>query len=268
LLTRKLSALQNGKTRLDGFVRGSDFFRELAPPFSNHCDMLYLNASLVPGPHLRTVLLHEYTHAVTFSAHALTPYLGRPGNEDEESWLNEGLAHLCESLHEGGWTNLEHRISAYLAEPEKYALVVPNYFAAGIWRNPGSRGAAFLFLRSVQSHADEDFPRRLAQSPYHGIANLEIAAQKPFAELFRQASIDCLGPANYGYLDPEHKGPLLAGPRCREVRMDQRETDCTLTGAAAAYFLVCSRTGGYIHVTVNAGGPVQVTLVRKLNLAK
>ncbi len=167
-LTSKLGSLQNGRTQVDGFVRGSDFFRDLPAPFSNRCDMLYLNAALKPGPHLRTVLAHEFTHAVIFCEHALATYGSGPTHQDEESWLNEGLAHLVENLHAFGWSNLEERISAYLSQPERYPLVVPDYYGAGLWRNPGTRGAAFLFLRSCVSHADSGVIQRLVQSPLRG----------------------------------------------------------------------------------------------------
>src|SRR5207237_6880398 len=96
LVSSKLGALQRGQVGVDGFVRGSDFFRDLPAPFSNHCDMLYLNAALKPGPQLRAVIAHEYTHAVTFCEHGLSPYGGKATDQDEESWLSEGLAHLVE----------------------------------------------------------------------------------------------------------------------------------------------------------------------------
>src|SRR5262249_48848818 len=69
LLTGWLGRLQGGKVSLGGFVRGSDFLRDLPAPFGNRCDMMYLNTNLQPGPHLRTVLAHEYAHAVIFSEH-------------------------------------------------------------------------------------------------------------------------------------------------------------------------------------------------------
>ena len=75
LLSGLLDRLQNGKTSLGGFVRGSDFARDLRAPFGNRCDMMYLNADLEPGPHLRTILAHEFTHAVIFSEHVFGDYL-------------------------------------------------------------------------------------------------------------------------------------------------------------------------------------------------
>ena len=57
--------------------------------------MMYLNVDLRPGPHLRTLLVHEYTHAVVFSEHLFGGYPSEGPAREEESWLNEGLAHLA-----------------------------------------------------------------------------------------------------------------------------------------------------------------------------
>ena len=47
---------------------------------------------------------------------------------DEESWLNEALAHLAEEMHGHGWSNLDYRVSAFLNDPGRYALVGdPNF---------------------------------------------------------------------------------------------------------------------------------------------
>lgn len=262
LLTGKMAAMQSGKTKVDGFVRGSDFFHDLPAPFSNHCDMLYLNAALKAGPQLRTVLAHEYAHAVIFCEHALASYHGSPSGRDEEGWLNEGLAHLVEVKHNFGWSNLDHRISAFLARPEQYPLIVPDYFTVGLWRDPGTRGATFLFVRSCAGHADPEMLRRLVQTPLRGVSNLEAATRQPFADLFRQATLDFLDARNYGYLDKNKDAPLLCGPRFHEVVLHHGHAERPVVGTAAALFLLHSPGGTHTRVTVECTGPVQVTLVR------
>src|SRR5262249_7865045 len=133
LLSPLLGKLQAGKVAIDGFVRGSDFQLEAAPPFGNRCDMLYLNSRVRPGAYLRTLLAHEYTHAVLFCEHVLERHLPGANPADEEGWLNEGLAHVVESLHGRSWQNLDYRVAAYQACPERYPLVVADYFHAGLW---------------------------------------------------------------------------------------------------------------------------------------
>ena len=81
---------------------------------------------LRPGPHLRTVVAHEYTHAVTFSRKALAdPARGAVGPE-EEGWLDEALAHLGEDLHGFSRSNIDYRISAFLSNPERYRMAALN----------------------------------------------------------------------------------------------------------------------------------------------
>ena len=67
LLSSWLSRLGNGRHAVDGFVRVTDLDPAFPAPFGNRCDMMYLSTGLKPGPHLRTVLAHEYMHAVVFS---------------------------------------------------------------------------------------------------------------------------------------------------------------------------------------------------------
>src|SRR5262249_36600609 len=80
LMSCRLSRVAGSRRSVEGFVRGADFDPELAPPYGNRCDLMYLNAALGPGPHPRTVLAHEYTHAVVASL---------KGPDGEEGWLDE-----------------------------------------------------------------------------------------------------------------------------------------------------------------------------------
>jgi len=189
LLTDWLNRLSDGKVALSGFVRGADFYRDVEPPFSNRCDMLYMNASLEPGPHMRTVLAHEYTHAITFSEHTFGEYLSGGQGRDEEAWLGEAVAHLAENLSGEGWSNLDYRVSTYLSEPNRYRLVVPDYFQDGLWRSHGCRGATYLFLRYCVDRYGTNLLTELSKSNLEGVENIEVATQTHFRDLFRQWSI-------------------------------------------------------------------------------
>ena len=59
--------LEAGRYPVDGFVRVADLDPAYRSPFGNRCDMMYLSTALKTGPHTRTVLAHEYMHAVVFS---------------------------------------------------------------------------------------------------------------------------------------------------------------------------------------------------------
>ncbi len=147
-----LGKLQGGHTALGGFVRGSDYQNNVQAPFGNHADVLYLNANLQLGPHLKTLLAHEYAHAICFSERLPTK-LHPDGLPTEEDWLNEAIAHLAENVHGTGWTNLDYRISRFLDATHHSPLVVRNYYANGLWRDPGCRARRICFcdLSSISS---------------------------------------------------------------------------------------------------------------------
>ena len=178
LLTPWLSRLQGGRTSIGGMVRTTDFQRDVSPPFGNRCDMLVLNSSLPAEAALRDLVSHEVTHAACISQR-LSHETGLL--RDEEDWLSEALAHLAEP----GWSNLEHRLVAFLNDPSRSPLVVPDYYRAGLWRDPGCRGATFLFTRWCVEHHQPPLVRQLAQSTERGTRNLERATGRKFEELFR-----------------------------------------------------------------------------------
>jgi hypothetical protein len=267
LFTPWLGKLQSGRIALGGFVRGSDFYRDVAAPFSNNCDMMYLNTALLPGAHLRTLLAHEYTHAVIFCEHVL----GAEPSPDEESWLNEGLAHLVETVHGFSWSNLDYRISAFLSAPEQYPLVVADYYGTGLWRNPGTRGAAYLFLRWCRDRYGVELPTRLIQSNLAGVANLEAATQERFAALFRQWSVALLSREGGAWgkggdnasTDAPPFGRLLCGPRVADVPLAQGDHEISLAGTAAAFLCLHSPAGTHARVTITAeaAAELQVSLI-------
>lgn len=179
VLTPWLSRLQGGRTSIGGMVRSSDFQRDVSPPLGNRCDMLFLNSSLPSDAALRDLLSHEVAHAACISQ-----WLSRDVGtlHDEEDWLSEALAHLAEP----NWSNLDHRLAAFLDDPSQYPLVVPDYYRAGLWRNPGCRGATYLFTRWCIGASEPNLVRRLAQSTERGRRNLERATGRRFEDLFRE----------------------------------------------------------------------------------
>jgi hypothetical protein len=275
LLTGWLGKLAHGKVSLGGFVHGSDFYRDLPGPYGNRCDMMYLNADLKPGPYLRTLLAHEYTHAVVFSEHVFGGYLPGVPRQDEEGWLNEGLAHLAEDLDGYSWGNLDYRISAFLSDPERYQLVVPDYYRAGLWRSHGNRGATYLFLRWCVDGYGPGLPGQLTQSSLNGTANVETAAQQRFEDVFRQWSAavvlgdtnlpaDGVLPLRRFNLHRPLAGRLLCGPRYHPVVLAGRREDVSLAGTSAACVLLHSPAGDRSRLVIEAGpsADLQVSIVR------
>ena len=278
LLTRRLSQLGDGKVRVDGFVRGADLDRRQPSPFGNRSDMMYLNANLKAGPHLRTVMAHEYAHAVTFSRKVLDQGSQGQGTIDalteEEGWLDEALAHLVEDELDFSRSNLDYRVSAFLTQPERYRLVVEDYYTADLFRSHGNRGATYLFLRWCVDRFGPKLLDVLIRSPKRGVANLESATGLPFAELFRRwtvalylSGLDPKAASNADYRSLDLRGELedwiLAGPRATPITPASPPHAWTAEGTSAHYVLIGRGAPGTVRVEVQ--GPtdaeIQITVV-------
>lgn len=177
-----LSRLQGGRVSINGMVRSSDFHRDVRPPLGNQCDMLLLNSSLPSRPALCDLLSHEVAHAACVSQRVK---LQATRLGDEQDWVSEGLAHLAEP----SLTNSAERIATFLTDPSQHPLVVPDYYRAGLWRDPGSRGATVLFSKWCVKRHGHDLCRRLAQSSESGCRSFEQATSERFEDLFRQWSV-------------------------------------------------------------------------------
>jgi len=274
LLSPWLNRLQGGRTSLGGFVRGSDFQGELESPFSNRCDVMYLNSSLTPGKHLNALLAHEFTHAICFSERLH----GGPGGArlpDEEDWLNEALAHLSENMFAGGWSNLDHRVNELLNAPHEYPLVVRDYYRAGLWRNHGCRGATYLFLRWWADQFGEQGLQRLIRCPDTGTRNLSQVAGVSFEELFRRWSIALTqgttdeAPDAYETLDlcGELGRWTLAGPRVEPWDVTESTRQFKLVGTSS-FFTELHAGANYdgvrrIHIAAEPGAQLQVSVQKQ-----
>ncbi|MDG3007490.1 hypothetical protein [Paludisphaera mucosa] len=184
LFSSWLTRLGGGRHAVDGYVRVTDFDPAYTPPFGDRCDMMHLSTALRAGPQLRTVMAHEYTHAVVFTRKSLHRPAG--AGVEEEGWLDEALAHLCEDLHGFTRSNLDYRVSAFLSRPERYRLLVEDYYAADLFRSHGNRGSTYLFLRWCADRYGPDLLTTLVDSDLRGAANLEAATGRRFEDLFRE----------------------------------------------------------------------------------
>jgi hypothetical protein len=273
LLSSWLTRLGDGRNAVDGFVRVSDLDSAFPPPFGNRCDMMYLSTALQPGLHLRTVLAHEYMHAVVFSHKSRRAAGAGPASGEEEGWLDEALAHLAEDAHGFSRSNIDYRISAFLSQPERYSLVVEDYYAADLFRSHGNRGSTYLFLRWCVDQYGPDLVPALIQSRLRGRANLEQVTGSSFADLLRHWSV-----ALYlSGLDPEPiaktnkpdryssvnvRSPMedweLAGPWTAHVVAGGAAESWTTAGTSSHFVVVRASAAGAVEVTVT--GPPQAEL--------
>jgi len=272
LLSSWLARLGGGRHSVDGYVRVTDLDESYPAPFGNRCDMMYLSTSLRPGPHVRTVMAHEYTHAVVFTRKSLQGAKARTGPE-EEGWLDEAEAHLCEDLHGFGKSNLDYRVSAFLSRPEAYQLVVEDYYAADLFRSHGNRGGAYLFLRWCADRYGPDLLPTLIGSGLSGRANLEAATGRSFADLYRRWSVALYlsgldpkatdEPGDFdGLRSVDVRAPLdawtLAGPRCSHVAPDADAEAWDAVGTSSHYAVVQGGRGKAVEIRVE--GPPDAKL--------
>jgi hypothetical protein len=268
-LSSWLARMGQGSQAVDGFVRVADLDRAYSPPFGNRCDMMYLSADLKAGPHLRTVMAHEYTHAVIFSRKALGS--GRPDpvtdRVEEEGWLDEALAHLAEDLHGFSRSNLDYRVSAFLSKPESYRLVVDDYYSANLFRSHGNRGSTYLFLRWCADRYGPALLPGLIGSDQCGLANLEATTHASFGDLYRRWSLAlaaaALGPgvmdstlAEDGFqtldLRRADNNLCLAGPRIDRVDPRDGEATWNATGTSSRFLIVGGVGSDAVDVRVSA----------------
>ncbi|MHB1559221.1 MAG: hypothetical protein ACYC61_17340 [Isosphaeraceae bacterium] len=275
LFSSWLDALGGGRHAVDGFVRVADLDAAVPAPFGNRCDMMYLNAGLQAGPYLRTIIAHEYMHAVVYTRKSLEHPRGDQPGPEEEGWLDEAMAHLVEESHGFSAANIDYRVGAYLSDPERYRLVVDDYFAADLFRSHGCRGCTYLFLRWCVERYGPDLLTRLAKSGCRGVPNIEAATGSSFASLFRRWSIAMFLDGLDGR-DPStsqgggrnligFRGPVedreFAGPRYRRVKPDGQPHRWDAAGTSCHYVLLQGDSGGAVEIEVE-GPPeacIQVT---------
>jgi hypothetical protein len=273
LLSSWLDHLGGGKYPVDGFVRVADLDPAYRPPFGNQCDMMYLNSSLKAGPHLRTVVAHEYMHAALFSQKTLRAGPGRQQGLDEEGWLDEAIAHLAEDFNGFSTSNIDYRVSAFLTRPEGYQLVVNDYYTADLFRSHGSRGSTYLFLRWCADRFGPDLISRLVHSNLRGVANLEAATGSTFAGLYRRWSMALFlsglqsewqaGALNSdGFVSINTRAPCeeweLAGPRYTRLSPDGNSDGWCALGTSSHFAVVESSQSGAVEIDVS--GPPEAEL--------
>ncbi len=258
-----------GKGTVDGYARPADFDLGFHPPLGNQSDMIYLNPGLKPGPYLRTILAHEYMHAVLSSVRARG---GLGFTVHEEGWLDEAIAHLAEDDHGFTPRNIDYRVAAFLDRPEERRLRVDDYFTADLFRGHGERGSAYLFLRWCVDRYGSEITRSLVFSDKSGLENLESATGATFASLFRRWSLavfqsgrDATGSEFEPLSSINLRAPLdsveLMGPRVARVSPGTVAHRWWARGTSAHYVVLDGASTGAVEVQVSGppGARLQVT---------
>lgn len=233
----------NEEQSVIGFFNPDDLFSLENNEYSNQMDVLYLAlpySTVFTGNYsiesISATIAHELTHAITFNIKTYQRVLNDFSNApQEESFLDEGLSHLSESLcgfgESGG--NMAF-INAYLKQPELYSFSEKNAFGQN--DSPGKRGAMAYFLSwlfwkyggmywdssngiSVCDSGGITFLHRLIASNEIGWNNISTTCGKNAVELLKLFAID---------VQKENKGLLPYYPAIDPVTGECVEIVCNL----------------------------------------
>lgn len=140
----------------------------------NLSDMFYIDPDTDPW-RMHGLLAHEFQHLISFNQRVLIRN-GQP----EVLWLNEGLSHLCEDLIGENRAHNDWHVDLLLRNTSGGPLVTTSHMGQM------SRGAAYLFVRSLVEESGTGILARLVQSDAIGLENIEAAAGRRFGEIFER----------------------------------------------------------------------------------
>jgi hypothetical protein len=281
---------------------------------SNRAEIFYAYA---PDPHgerscphalsavlalLPATFLHEFQHMISFNQHVLVRRSGV-----EAVWLNEGLSHVAEELGAqyyderfpapagrsvGNVVLPDSAIPFVRGDLENAALYLANTPAHSVtaFRSTGTleeRGAAWLFLRWLGAQKGAGVYGRLDQTGLRGGANVESAANEPFAALFGDFTLSLYADSIPGlprsFVPPRYR---LGAHTLREMLFDVTGRQIyplaprpaaaaanTATGAmvqgTGTYYLVTVPPGGVsVRFTSGGGGPLAPGAVPQLGVLR
>jgi hypothetical protein len=140
-----------------GLFFSKDEYSSLAQEFSNEHEMFYLNADIVDlrNGYADNLLAHEFQHLVHWNL-----------DENEDSWMNEGLSELVEFLlgyEVGGFDFLfsQETDIPMLHWPSQTGTTGPHY------------GQTFLFMTYLYDRFGVNAIRMIARNPANGLASIE-----------------------------------------------------------------------------------------------
>jgi hypothetical protein len=304
----------------DSYVGGFTFSRDLFPvvgttrlfgcPASNEGEYFYL---LTPDPlgtvngnkrstgfvdtNTTAVIAHEFQHLINASRRI---YVNN-ASDLEDTWLDEGLAHIAEELlfyHEAGVgprNNLgtpdirasEQRRTAFnldmLGNSGRYRSYLLKPSASSPYANNDSlstRGAAWDLLRYLADHkgtSDGNTFFQLVNSTTTGIANVTAVFGSTFPSMVRDwnvsHAVDDIAPVPTELLQPSWNWhsiyPVLYSsyPLPFQTMTSGTSYSGTVTPGGAAYFKLAVPSGNSATITLggqsaNAGSHLQLVVVR------
>ncbi len=204
-----------------GYFSSDDTQPSIVAPFSNHREIIYINAAAIPpgGPSYQEVIAHELSHAIHWRH-----------DPTEEAWVNEGLAEYAITA-----------IGAPLMATHQFLRTGPVslvHWPYGSSSSVANYGGASLFIHYLLEHyPSKGGPQTLMEQPENGTAGVTAYLRKTGYDVaFRGVFKDWVV-ANF--LDqPEGKygyAALQAKPRVRKIIADFSEYESSIPQYSVQY---------------------------------
>jgi hypothetical protein len=180
-----------------GFISGFVLLNDLSSIFpagtTNEMEIFY---SIVPDPNgeygnvfptdnvkdvVPGTLAHEFEHMISNGYRFVTLGSGTDPSYLQQTWLEEGMAHMAEDLNDMDGQNIA-RASLYLASPGPYATSILGNSELRPYNidTLEQRGGIFLFLRYLGDQIDETIYKKIVQSKKVGIASVTDVTKTNF----------------------------------------------------------------------------------------
>jgi len=187
----------DGTAQEKGFISGFVLLNDLSSIFpTGTTNLMEIFYSMVPDPggeygnvfpadRVRDIvpgtLAHEFEHMISNGHRFVTLGGGTDPSYIQQTFLEEGMAHMAEDLNEFDGQNIA-RASLYLAAPGPYATSILGNSELRPYNidTLEQRGGIFLFLRYLGDQIDETIFKTIVQSKKVGIASIEDVTKTNF----------------------------------------------------------------------------------------
>jgi hypothetical protein len=159
-----------------GTTNGAEIFYSMVPDPNGEYGNVFPKSMIddvVPG-----ILAHEFEHMISNGYRFVTLGGGCNAQYVQETWLEEGMAHMAEDLNVMDSQNVR-RANLYLAEPQSHSLL-GNAELYPYIDTLEQRGGIFLFLRYLADRYGEGILKTMVQSQSVGIGTVEMVTGVDF----------------------------------------------------------------------------------------
>ena len=204
-----------------GYFSSDDTQPPIVAPFSNHREVIYINAAAIPpgGPSYQEVLAHELSHAIHWRH-----------DPTEVVWVNEGLAEYAITV-----------IGSPLLATRQFLKTGPVslvHWPHGPGSSVANYGGASLFVHYLLEHyPSDDGPQALMKQPEDGTAGVtaylgNAGYDATFRDVFKDwvvANLLAQPDGKYGYQALQDK------PRIRKVTADLPQYESSIPQYSVQY---------------------------------